>query len=107
MVIEWLKVRVAPELREKYIQIDERVWTGFLSRYTGFLGKQVWLNPNAPDELVLVISWSSREAWKAIPAGELEKIEQTFDQAMGEGTYEMLEESEYQIRKFAQAPAHP
>ena len=32
MVIEWLKVKVAPELREKYIQLDAEVWTAAIAQ---------------------------------------------------------------------------
>jgi uncharacterized protein (TIGR03792 family) len=104
MVIEWLKFRVAPELREKFIQMDERIWTSFLSGHPGFLGKEVWLDPTAPNEVVLVLSWSNRQAWKEVPVEELEKTEQVFEQAMEGGAYKMMEQREYQIRKFAQPP---
>jgi uncharacterized protein (TIGR03792 family) len=100
MVIEWLKFRVSPELREKYIQKDEEIWTAALSKSPGFLGKEVWINPKQQDEVVLVIHWASREAWKSVPADLLEKTDRQFAQAVGAGTYELIEEGEYQVRKF-------
>jgi uncharacterized protein (TIGR03792 family) len=102
MVIEWLRVKVAPELRERYIQKDGEIWTSFLAEYPGFLGKQVWINPNNPSEVILVIHWESREAWKSVPASRLEAIDQEFIRQLG-GTYEFLEEAEYHIRKFSPA----
>ncbi|UBF28074.1 TIGR03792 family protein [Kovacikia minuta CCNUW1] len=100
MIIEWLKIKVSPELREKYIQKDEEIWTGTLSKSPGFMGKEVWINPQKADEVVLVIHWANREAWKNFPAAVLEETEQKFSQALGAGTYEIIEEGEYQVRKF-------
>lgn len=102
MVIEWLKIKVVAELREKYIQQDEAIWTAALSQYPGFLAKQVWLSPRHEDEVVLVIHWASKEAWKEIPESILQATEEKFKAALGEGTYRIIEEGEYQVRKFPQ-----
>lgn len=103
MVIEWLKFRVRPDLREMYIQQDEWVWTAALAKYPGFLGKQVWISPTEEDTVIFVIQWADREAWKSIPANDLALIEQTFLAQVGEGTYTLIETGEYQVRKFAQS----
>lgn len=66
MVIERLKVKVSPELRERYIQKDAEIWTAALSSYPGFLGKEVWIDPEL-SEVVLVICWANREQWKLFP----------------------------------------
>lgn len=102
MVIEWLKIQVPAELREKYIQKDEEVWTAFLASCPGFLGKEVWINPQIPTEIVLVIQWANRQAWKAVPEDALKKTEQLFNQVMG-AEYPIIEAGEYQVRKFPQA----
>lgn len=99
MVIEWLKVRVSPELREKFIQKDAEIWTAKLASYPGFLNKEVWISPENPSEVVLIIRWASREAWKAIPPDQLEKTEQQFTQALG-SQQEIIEATQYQVRKF-------
>ncbi len=101
MVIEWLKFRVVPESREKFINKDKEIWTAALSSYSGFLGKEVWLEPTANDEVVFTIRWQSRRAWKSIPLEDLKAIEAKFSTAMGQVNYEMLESKEYQIRKFS------
>lgn len=56
MVIELLKVKIPPELREKCIQKDAEIWTAALAKYPGFMGKEVWINPNDPTEVVLIIN---------------------------------------------------
>ncbi|HEY9798470.1 MAG TPA: TIGR03792 family protein [Leptolyngbyaceae cyanobacterium] len=99
MVIEWLKVMVSPELQEKFIQKDAEIWTATLASYPGFLGKEVWINPETPSEVVLIIRWESLEAWKAIPQDQLEQTEQQFTQEFGE-KQEIIEAAQYQVRKF-------
>ncbi|MEB3336764.1 MAG: TIGR03792 family protein [Leptolyngbyaceae bacterium] len=99
MVIEWLKVKVAPEDREQYIQKDAEIWTKALANFPGFLGKEVWINPVEPSEVIMVIRWQSQEQWKAIPADQLQQIEQQFDQQVGV-PYQLTEEGGYQVRKF-------
>jgi uncharacterized protein (TIGR03792 family) len=100
MVIEWLKFKVTPEVREKFIQQDEEIWTATLAKFPGFLGKEIWIKPNTSDELVIVIRWQTRENWKAVPIDVLSETDKKFSQAMGKNTYQMIETGEYQIRKF-------
>lgn len=99
MVIELLKFQVAAELREQFIQKDEEIWTQALAGYPGFLGKEVWINPNEPTQVILVIRWATREQWKSIPLKLLERIEQQFAQQLGD-IYQIVESAEYQVRKF-------
>lgn len=99
MVIEWLKVNVAPELREQYVQKDYEIWTAGLSQYPGFLNKEVWISPDRLNEVVLVIRWESFETWKAVPAEALERLDAEFNAAMGD-THEIIEAQGYQVRLF-------
>ncbi|MBE9200166.1 MULTISPECIES: TIGR03792 family protein [unclassified Nodularia (in: cyanobacteria)] len=99
MVIELLKFRVAPEERENYIQKDAEIWTTWLAKYPGFLGKEVWINPNDSTELILIIRWATREQWKAIPLADLQIIEDEFTKAMKK-SYPIVESAEFQVRKF-------
>lgn len=100
MVIEWLKFRVSPELREDFIKKDEEIWTATLASYSGFLGKEIWLDPTIADNIIFVIRWQSRQQWKSIPIKELETTERRFAAAMGKGNYEMIASKEFQVRKF-------
>jgi uncharacterized protein (TIGR03792 family) len=102
MVIEWLKLRVSPELREKFIQKDAEIWTSMLATYPGFLGKEVWINPETPTEVIIVIRWASREAWESVSSDRLKQVEKQFTQEFGE-QQEIIEAAEYQVRKFALA----
>ncbi|ACB51993.1 putative dimeric alpha-beta barrel protein [Crocosphaera subtropica ATCC 51142] len=100
MVIEWLKFQVSPESRDIFIQLDNEIWTPVLAEFPGFLGKEVWISPNIPQEVTLIIRWETREQWKAIPQTLLEETEQKFAQRMQDHPYEMIEVREYQVRKF-------
>jgi len=70
-----------------------------LARHPGFLGKEVWINPEIQNEVILIIHWVSREAWKAVPAEQLEQTEQRFKQEIGT-QHQIIEAAEYQVRKF-------
>jgi uncharacterized protein (TIGR03792 family) len=95
VVIELLKFQVPPTEREIYIQKDAEIWTTALAKYPGFLGKEVWINPKDPTELILIVRWATREQWKAIPLADLQIIEEKFTQAMGK-SYPIVESGEYQ-----------
>lgn len=99
MVIELLKVKIPPKLREEYIQKDAEIWTAALAKYPGFMGKEVWINPNDLTEVVLIIRWQTKEHWDAIPEVDLAQIAFKFDTAMGK-SYPIVESAEFQVRKF-------
>ncbi len=101
MVIELLKFKMPLEQREIFIQKDAEIWTTALAKYPGFLGKEVWINPDDPQEVIMVVHWESREQWKTIPQAEMDLVEQEFDKSLG-FKYEMIESCEYQVRKFPQ-----
>lgn len=101
MVIEWLKFRVKPEARQKFIQKDAEIWTEFLTGQDGHLGKEIWINPAVDDEVIAISQWQTREQWHSIEQKSLDETEERFRSAMGEGTYELVEVKEYQVRKFA------
>jgi uncharacterized protein (TIGR03792 family) len=102
MVIEWLKFRVDSKSREKFIQQDEAIWTASLATYPGFLGKEVWIEPNEPDKVIFTIRWQTRQQWKSIPMEDLAKIEEKFSKVMNKMNinYKMIESKEFQLRKF-------
>ncbi|WP_353930035.1 TIGR03792 family protein [Okeanomitos corallinicola TIOX110] len=101
MVIELLKFKVPGELRETFIQKDEEIWSSALSKYPGFLGKEVWINPDDFTEVLIVVRWQNRELWKAIPEEKINAVSQEFDNSLG-FEYQMLAVSEYQVRKYSQ-----
>jgi uncharacterized protein (TIGR03792 family) len=98
VVIELLKFKVAPDLQENFIQKDAEIWTTALAEYPGFLGKEVWLNPDDPSEVTFIIRWETFEHLDAIPEQELEAIGAKFVQALGK-FYPIAESANYQVLK--------
>lgn len=99
MVIEWLKVRVPAAQRERYIQVDDQIWTPALQQYPGFMGKETWISPEDDEVVIFVIRWRSREDWFAIPEDELAEINTRFDAAI-DFSYTMEHSKEFQVRRF-------
>lgn len=94
MVIEWLKFKVDPDLRDLYLEKDAEIWTPALKQYPGFIDKFTWLDPAQDAEVVFVIRWETRAQWKAIPEADLNSINADFDSAFGHA-YEMTESKEF------------
>lgn len=80
--IEWLKFQVPAEQQTRFIEQDAAIWTPVLSSYPGFQSKEIWSNPDRPDELVIVTHWASFEQWQAIPQEVLDRTTQRFHDAM-------------------------
>lgn len=96
MVIEWLKFRVPESLREAFIRKDEEVWTQEMQKFPGFLGKEIWIDPDA-SEVMLVIRWKNQQAWEAVPKAKIAQLEKQ----MEELTMPLIESRHYQVRKFS------
>lgn len=99
MVIEWLTIRVSADQRERYIRIDDDIWTPALKQYPGFISKETWISSDDAELIIFVIRWASREQWKAIPEAELDEITARFDQTFA-ADYSLEVSTEYQVRRF-------
>jgi uncharacterized protein (TIGR03792 family) len=95
MIIEWLRFGVPADLREAFIQKDEEVWTEGMKKFTGFLGKEVWIDPER-SEVVFVIQWESKLAWKSVPQSEIDRL----DSLMEDLRFPIVESRAYQVRRF-------
>jgi len=65
MVVEWQRIRVRPEDRERYVRADA--------------------------EVVLVIRWRSRDHWEGIPDERLKEMEERFRREVPDDAREVLE----------------
>lgn len=98
MVIEYLTFRVDADARERFVQVDETVWTSLLSTYPGFIEKEVWISSDNLEEVTTVIRWASLSAWKSIPADVLQDTDARFLELMG-NTFQLIDAKSYQVRK--------
>lgn len=96
MVVELLKVLVDPSLQVKYLELDRQIWTSLLASYPGFIKKEIWKNPNLPNEICIVIYWKSKEQWQQIPLEVLEQTDARFFAAFVEKVA-IVESLEYEV----------
>ena len=97
MIVEWLRFRVPPSQRDLFLDKDKKIWTNTLQKYPGFVSKQIWLNPNQSEEIIIIIHWQNRELWKSIPEEDLAQIEQLFQLSSPNLKYELVESLEFEV----------
>ena len=78
-VIEHLRISVPEQGREAWLEAERGSWEPWLAQQTGFLGRDLLWDP-ATEEGTLLIRWSSRQAWKAIPSQEVDEVQARFEQ---------------------------
>lgn len=100
MVIEWLKFHVPHEVQDLFVEKDLAHWTQALAAQPGFVSKEVWTNPDCPEEIILVIRWRTHQQWKEICPQFLGAIEEAFRTAMGNHPYAMVETGEFYPHKL-------
>ena len=66
MIVECLHIACPPDKRAAFLERDADVWTRGLMGQPGFLGKEVWFNPEKPGEVVLVIHFESLAKLRSI-----------------------------------------
>lgn len=71
---------VAESERDRWLEVEEQVWSRYLETRPGFAGKQMWVEDGDPQRVHAVIWWESMADWEAVPSSEVEAT----DTAMGE-----------------------
>jgi uncharacterized protein (TIGR03792 family) len=102
VAVEVLKFKVNQGTLENWINKDREIWTAKLQSYPGFIRKEVWTNPENPEEVTAVIYWATREQWKAIPQAELDETDRRFIAAVGADTFQFVSGLEYKPWVFTQ-----
>ena len=75
MVIEYLTFTVDPAGLDTWLAADEQIWSRFLERRPGFIGKQVWVERGRPHEVHAVITWADEGSWHAIAQSEIDALD--------------------------------
>ena len=105
-VIERLRLAVPASHRELWLQAEASSWQPWLEQQSGFEGRQLYWDPQR-EEGLLLIRWSSREQWKAIPAIEVERVQQVFESQVNQALkrdpavgplFPLLAEGELQVQ---------
>ncbi len=84
-VVEHLRLQVPQGSREHWMVAERGSWKPWLKQQPGFLGRDLFWDP-ATEEGVLLIRWSSREAWKSISTAEVETVQERFETLAREQT---------------------
>ena len=84
-VVEHLRLQVPRESREQWMAAERGSWEPWLKQQAGFLGRDLFWDP-ATEEGIVLIRWSSREAWKSISLGEVETVQERFETLAREQT---------------------
>ncbi len=84
-VIEQLHFTVKPELIEKFIEFDAKIWTALLARQAGFIKKELWVGCSG--NVYTNTYWKSLQHWQVIDKSLLEKTQNIFDDEIGKENY--------------------
>ena len=97
MVIELLTFRVDPGERDRWLAVEEEVWSRYLEGCDGFVRKEMWLPEEDPGTVRAVIWWESMGQWKAIGPEAVAEVDARMGDWLREPTsceaYEVLRES--------------
>ena len=77
-VIEQLRLGVPEPHRELWLQAEASSWQPWLEQQQGFVGRDLFWDPQR-EEGLLLIRWTSREQWKAIPQAEVLRVQARFE----------------------------
>ncbi len=84
-VIEHLRIHVPSQGRKAWLDAERGSWEPWLASQDGFISRDLLWDPET-EEGTLLIRWSSREAWKAIPVHEVEAVQERFEQLARQST---------------------
>ncbi|WP_099237575.1 TIGR03792 family protein [Synechococcus sp. BDU 130192] len=93
-VVEWLTFDVPQADQAKFIETELEIWNPIDRRSPAFVRKEIWQDADHPDQLTVVVSWSSQALRKVVSPEEVEAAEKAFDEAMGK-SYPILEKKEF------------
>lgn len=84
-VIEHLRIKVPDQERKAWLSAEQGSWEPWLAKQKGFLGRDLYWDPST-QEGVLLIRWSSRKVWKAIPGRDVEAVQERFERLARQAT---------------------
>ena len=85
VIIEQLRLKVPEANRAAWLEAEQGSWGPWLSKQSGFLGRELLWDPKKEEAMVL-IRWASREQWKSIPQLELDDVQDRFERLARKAT---------------------
>jgi len=83
VVTEELRLKVPAKFKEVWLQAEKKIWDPWLSRQSGFLGRQIFWDKEKEEALILV-KWENKKLWKNISMEEVNEIQESFEQNVEE-----------------------
>ena len=78
-VIEELRLKVPTKFKEVWLKAEKNVWEPWLTIQDGFLGRQIFLDKEKEEALILV-KWENKKLWKSISMKEVNEIQKQFEE---------------------------
>lgn len=94
MVVEYLLYEVKEGDLPLFMDA-EQLWTDFLSGYSGFINKDIWVDREDPTKVAIIIKWASMIQWKSIPQSMVDDVEERCKEICGGKTFKLLESKQY------------
>ncbi len=79
IVVEHLRLHVPSKSRQAWLEAEHKSWGPWLAKQFGFLSRELFWDSES-EEATLLIRWTNRDAWKAIPQEEIEHIQELFEE---------------------------
>ena len=83
VVTEELRLKVPAKFKEVWLQAEKKIWDPWLSRQSGFLGRQIFWDKEKEEALILV-KWENKKLWKNISMEEVNEIQESFEKNVQE-----------------------
>ena len=77
-IVEHLKLEVPKKFKNAWLKAEEGSWEPWLLKQDGFLGRQLFWDPQV-EEATLLIAWESKAVWKDISQSEINLVQQDFE----------------------------
>ena len=74
-----MRLKVPSDLREVWLEAEADIWQPWLEEQEGFLGREIFWNPNK-EEALLLVNWENKKIWKNIEPEEVERIQKLFEE---------------------------
>lgn len=98
-VVEVLRFNMDPSNIDEFLELENQIWTAYLEKQKGFIGKDVWIGETDPGEIRVLVYWNSTEEWKAVPVEELIDVDKKFKEHFGKPfNFEEEFDENHQIR---------
>ncbi len=78
-IIEYLRLSVPSEGKQAWLAAEKDTWEPWLLQQKGFLGRQLFWDPQT-EEATVLITWKSRKDWKTIPQSEINIVQDQFEE---------------------------